>query len=86
MVLLIYFYIRGIYYKGLSFNTTIGARVDATVNFNWNDGNTGIPTLGTSVYSVRWSGTLRAKFTGKEKKGGGGGAATKKENNERNLA
>jgi hypothetical protein len=55
--------LRGDYYSGTNFNTALGVRTDATINFSWSSGP-GISSIPATSYSVRWSGTVRAKYTG----------------------
>jgi len=55
--------LRGDYYLGTNFDTAQGVRTDATINFNWPTGPS-IPRLASTGYSVRWSGSITAKYSG----------------------
>jgi hypothetical protein len=68
-----------VYYNGLAFNTAITARVDSEVNFVWSTGSAGIYALPATQWSAKWTGTLRAKFSGKKEK-------TRKKKEEKNKA
>lgn len=55
--------LRGDYFNGTNFNSSVLTRTDAGVNFLWNYGSPA-PGVGSDNFSVRWSGTVEAPFTG----------------------
>jgi alpha-D-xyloside xylohydrolase len=55
--------LSGEYFDGSKFERSIGNRVDATIDFIWNDGP--INGLKKNEYSVRWTGQLLAPRTGR---------------------
>jgi hypothetical protein len=55
--------LRGDYFNGPSFNSPVLTRIDSGVNFSWGHGAPA-PAVGSDNFSVRWSGTVEAPFTG----------------------
>ena len=55
--------LRGDYYNGIAFDTLVGTRTDATVNFNWGGGSP-FAGVGADNFTVRWSGEVEAPVTG----------------------
>lgn len=55
--------LKGTYYNGKNFETEVGNRIDAELNFNW---NTESPFNGVDVdaFSVRWTGTIQPRYSG----------------------
>lgn len=52
----------GNYYNGLNFNTIVGSKKDANINFNW--GSTApVAGINSNVYSIRWSGLIKPLYS-----------------------
>lgn len=56
--------LKGEYYNGTNFETKIATRIDPKISFNW-QGQSPVPGIGQSYFSVRWTGKLYAPATGK---------------------
>ncbi len=54
--------LRGEYYDNMDFTNLAMVRADATVNFDWGNGSPD-PRLDVNTYSVRWTGTIRPRYT-----------------------
>jgi hypothetical protein len=55
--------LKGSYFQGTNFDSLVGTRTDAQVDFVWS-GSAPITGLGTTVYSVRWTGQILAPASG----------------------
>jgi outer membrane protein OmpA-like peptidoglycan-associated protein len=55
--------LKGEYYQGRNFNRMIASRIDAQLNFNWVN-KAPVKGLGTSEYSIRWTGRITAPVSG----------------------
>jgi hypothetical protein len=55
--------LKGEYYDDQALTVLKVTRTDATVNFSWPTGTSPDPTIAVGSYSVRWTGTVTAKFS-----------------------
>lgn len=55
--------LRGDYFNGVNFNSPILTRIDARVDFPWQNGPPA-PGIGSDNFSVRWSGLIEAPVSG----------------------
>jgi hypothetical protein len=55
--------LRGEYFSGRTFTSSLLVRTDATVNFSWGSGSPGTP-VPVDNFSVRWTGQVSPRFTG----------------------
>jgi hypothetical protein len=55
--------LTGSYYNGMNFDTPVGTRTDANINFNW---GTDSPMAGvkTDTFSTRWTGQIQPRYSG----------------------
>ena len=55
--------LTGSYYNGVNFETLVGTRTDADINFNW---GTDSPLAGvkTDSFSTRWTGQIQPRYSG----------------------
>jgi hypothetical protein len=69
---LFFFFFFFFWFAGVNFGSLIAVRPDPNINFNWAAGSPayGIPS---DMFSVRWNGTLLAKYSGKERRRKGEG-------------
>jgi hypothetical protein len=54
--------LKGDYYSGVSFNSLVLTRTDATVNFDWGQGSPA-PSIPNDYYSVRWTGSVQPLYS-----------------------
>jgi len=55
--------LTGNYYNGMNFETLVGSRTDANVNFNWGS-DSPMAGLKTDSFSVRWTGQIQPRYSG----------------------
>ncbi|MCU4163966.1 PA14 domain-containing protein [Carboxylicivirga caseinilyticus] len=55
--------LNGYYYNGLKFETPIGARKDANINFNWGTGSPMV-NVNNDNFSINWSGQVKPSYSG----------------------
>jgi PA14 domain. len=55
--------LTGTYFNGMNFETQVGTRSDANINFSW---GTGSPMTGVNAdaFSVRWTGQVQPRYSG----------------------
>ncbi|MHB9142040.1 MAG: PA14 domain-containing protein [Paludibacter sp.] len=51
------------YYNGMNFETKIGTRTDASINFDWGMGSP-MTEVKTDSFSVRWTGQVQPRYSG----------------------
>ncbi|MCI4669088.1 MAG: PQQ-dependent sugar dehydrogenase [Bacteroidia bacterium] len=55
--------LQATYYNNMNFTNEALTRIDSTINFDWGTGSPD-PAIGVNTFSVRWSGSIIAPFTG----------------------
>ncbi|WP_243348814.1 PA14 domain-containing protein [Parabacteroides sp. FAFU027] len=55
--------LTGTYYNGMNFETQVGTRTDANINFSWGIGSP-MAGVNTDAFSVRWTGQVQPRYSG----------------------
>ena len=55
--------LTGCYYNGINFETLVGSRTDANINFDWGTGSP-MASVKTDSFSIRWTGQIQPRYTG----------------------